>query len=644
MLKVKKALLLMLFMCCMILGMNAGQLTVMADVTASQSYVDAMTPGWNLGNTFEAVDTWSDRNSSWFQEPIETAWGNIPTTKEFLKNLKAQGFNSIRMPFTCYTRIGDAPDYKIMDKYLDRYAEVVQWAVDAGLYVIVDMHGDAWAWGTKIGLDDGTLMNKYKVLWTAVADKFKDYPQQVCFESFNEPKFDVQYSNEEEQVKKEAKILNDVNKTFYDVVRTSGGNNATRMLLLPLVNTNARDWECEELSNALAGYNDPNMMVTFHYYGYWPFSTNIAGTTTYNNQVKQGIEDTINVMDKYFTSKGVGVIGGEYGVLSESHVDHGEYLKYMNDLIYTGTTHKMNMMIWDAGQLIDRSNFTWKIDGLKDVVTSAQKGINSSSTECDTIFVKNSTRNSDASMGLNLNGNTLVSISDESKTLVDGVDYTCANGKITFKGSYINSVITGKYGVNKNLTLKFSNGADWKMYIVYKNTPVSSNVTGNTTSLKIPVNFNGSVLSTMEAKNNSGAGVGPNNWTTFKEFGSTFEPNYTNNTVEIKEDFFKECSDGVINLVFYWKDGSTTKYTLTKSGSTVTGVSGNETMESEDPIKVTGNGDVNNDGKVDIKDYIKVQRYLLDNSIEINKDNADMDADGSITVTDALLLKRVLMA
>lgn len=54
-------------------------------------------------------------------------------------------------------------------------------------------------------------------------------------------------------------------------------------------------------------------------------------------------------------------------------------------------------------------------------------------------------------------------------------------------------------------------------------------------------------------------------------------------------------------------------------------------------------GDVNGDGKVNIKDYIKLQKYLLDNTVEIKKENADMDGDGAVTVTDALLLKKALM-
>ena len=639
MIKSKRILLLIMFICCMIFGINEGQLTVMADVTASQAYVNAMSPGWNLGNTFEAVDTWSDRSYPGFVEPIETAWGNIPTTKELLASLKAQGFNSIRMPFTCYTRIGDAPDYKIMDAYIDRYAEVVQWAVDAGLYVIVDMHGDAWSWGTGIGTDDGTLMNKYKVLWKAVADKFKDYPEQVCFEALNEPAFN---GTKAEQIK----INNEVNKAFYDVVRNSGGKNATRMLLLPLLSTSAEEEECRGLAEGVAKLNDPNIMVTFHYYGYWPFSANVAGTTTYTSEVKKGIEDAIDIMDKYFIRNGIGVIAGEYGVLSEPGVvDHGEYLKYMEYLTWYGQQHNINMMVWDAGQLINRSSLTWKVDDIYDVIMSSANSIRSSSTECDSIFVKNSTRSSDASMKVNLNGNTLVSISDESKTLIEGVDYTCENGVLTFKGSYINSVIDGSYGVNEKLVLKFSQGADWKISVIYRNTPISSNASGTSTSLKIPVNFNGSILSTMEAADISGRGVGPNNWTTYKEYKQTFEPNYTDNTIEIKEAFFKECSDGVINLTFHWKDGLTTKYTLNKSGSTVTGVSGNETMESE-KVVISDEvilGDVNNDGKVNIKDYVKLQKYILNNSIEINKDNSDVNNDGKINITDILLLKKIII-
>jgi len=208
--------------------------------TASQAYANAMEPGWNLGNTFESVDTWSDTSNPNWTDNGEQAWGNPIITKALIHSVKQFGFKSIRMPFTCYTRTGNAPDYKIKEEYLKRYAEVVNWALDEGFYVIVDMHGDCWTWGHNIGSDDGTAMKKYKALWAQVADYFKNYSDKVCFESLNEPYFD-RTNGDKIESEEQIKINNQVNKAFYEVVRNSGGNNATRMLVFPNLSTSATE-------------------------------------------------------------------------------------------------------------------------------------------------------------------------------------------------------------------------------------------------------------------------------------------------------------------------------------------------------------------------------------------------------------------
>ena len=64
-----------------------------------------------------------------------------------------------------------------------------------------------------------------------------------------------------------------------------------------------------------------------------------------------------------------------------------------------------------------------------------------------------------------------------------------------------------------------------------------------------------------------------------------------------------------------------------------------------DPEQPTLLGDVNKDGKVTIKDYVKLQKYVMNPSaVEINTANADMNKDGKINVTDVMLLKKALLA
>ena len=63
-------------------------------------------------------------------------------------------------------------------------------------------------------------------------------------------------------------------------MRGSGGNNATRLLVLPTLHTSADQACLDALASTFTALNDPNLIATVHYYGYWPFSVNIAGGTT----------------------------------------------------------------------------------------------------------------------------------------------------------------------------------------------------------------------------------------------------------------------------------------------------------------------------------------------------------------------------
>ncbi|MDS0527432.1 cellulase family glycosylhydrolase [Clostridium sp. SHJSY1] len=628
----RKLFILSLFLGFIFIGSTKTQVVAKAaenTTTASQAYANAMGPGWNLGNTFDSVDT--NTSNPYWKDLGEQAWGNPIVTKELIHSIKEFGFKSIRMPFTCYTRTGDAPTYTIKADYLNRYAEVVNWALNEGLYVLIDaQHVDPSIWGHNIGSDDGTAMKKFKALWTQVADYFKDYSDKVCFESLNEPYYN---GSDEEQIK----INNEVNKAFYEVVRNSGGKNATRMLVFPNLKTNAGDAESKSSSETILNLNDKNIMATYHYYGYWPFSVNLAGYTTFDGQTLDDAKKSIDIMHNNFIQNGIGVICGEYGVLGDlSHIDHGEYLKYIEYITSYGKANGIGMIMWNNGRDIDRYNYTWGDKNAYDIIMTSANSLRSSYAASDRIFVTEKNRNADVSTKLTLNGNKLMSISDQNRQLVLGTDYTYENETVTFKGSYVNSIIANKYGINGTLNLKFSNGPDWKIDVTFNNKPISSDSTGTTDKLVIPMKFNGSILSTMEASYSNGSGAGPNNWTTYKEFGTTFSPNYDNNTLTITDKFFAECNDGTINLKFHWKNGDITEYVLNKSGKNVTGKA---IGQNNPPVLL---GDVNDDGQVSITDYLALKKYLTNSKYVINEKNSDINGDGKLNIVDLLELRNLI--
>lgn len=559
-------------------------------LTPSQAYAQAMQPGWNLGNTFDGYDTNGDRG--------EESWGNPKVTKELIHNIKEQGFKSIRMPFTTVMRTGAAPDYTIDPTFLARYAEVVNWALDEGLYVMINVHHDSWNWAKNIGTDDGSAMAQYKAIWTQLADYFKDYPEEVCFETLNEPQF---IGTDAEQIE----INNQVNEACYEIVRNSGGNNATRMLIFPTLNTNDSEDRCESLYNSIKKLNDPNIIATFHYYGPWAFGVNIAGRTTFDDWVQGELEGALDRVYNKLGSKGLGVICGEYGLLgfdtALGTVEEGEMLKYMEYLGYYANQKDITMMLWDNGQHFSRYNYTWSDQELFDMIKASWSG-RSSYTEADHIFIKKGSAVNDVTQKLTLNGNTLVSISDANKELVLGQDYTVSNDTVTIKASYLTDVLASTYGTCSTLNFKFSSGKDWKVYVTYYNRPVMSAANGTTNGLVIPVDYKGDIVETMEAVDASGAAVGPQNWTTYKEFGRTFAPDYTNNTLKITESFFAETNDGAITLKVHFLSGEVVNYKVVKSGSMVVGTPTETTTEDKEDENQGGNTGDNQGDNTDNKD------------------------------------------
>jgi aryl-phospho-beta-D-glucosidase BglC (GH1 family) len=530
-----------------------------AAVTLSQQYAQAMNPGWNLGNTFDSYNASGPEN--W-----EESWGNPKVTRELIKTIKEQGFHSIRIPLTIATRTGPAPDYTIDQTFLARYAQVVQWALEEGLYVMINIHHDSWTWAEKIGSDDGTALAKYKAIWTQLADYFKDYSDKLCFESINEPKF----SDSDEQ--KNLKTLEQVNTEFYHIVRNSGGNNTTRMLVLPTYYTRGTEAECASLYQTIQKLDDDYIMATIHYYSYYSFSVNL-GVTTMTSQVTGELTDVFDRVYNQFIANGIGVICGEYGLLgfdnTKEAIEHGEILKYLEYINYYAKKKDITLMLWDNGQHLNRTSYTWYDPSFYNMLKTSWSG-RSSYAESDRIFVNDDTISKNVTLKLTENGNTLKDIYNGNTRLKKGTDYTLSGSVITFKAKYIKSVITGSYGINATLTMKFSAGADWEVYLTRYKLPVVGTGKGSASGFTIPVEFNGSRISTIEALNEKGSGTGPDSWTKYKMYGKAFSVDYTKNNVTILKYFFENAPDGIITFKLHFQSGEILSCKVKKAGTQVT--------------------------------------------------------------------------
>lgn len=519
--------------------------------TAMQAYVEAMQPGWNLGNTLDAT-------------PNETAWGNPLTTQALIHQIKAQGFKSIRIPVTWDTgnRLGPAPSYTIDPAWLDRVQQVVDWSLAEGLYVMLNVHHDSY-WVRDMATNHDAVLAKFNAIWSQVAPRFRDHSDKLMFESINEPDF----LNASDATK--MSLLNELNTSFFHIVRNTGGGNATRPLVLPSFNTNSSQQWLDSLKATMTALNDPNLIATVHFYGFWPFSVNIAGVTTVNDAVVADINATVNNTYNTFIADGIPVVVGELGLLNwgpdSLSIERGEALKFFEIFTAAARAKGITWQLWDAGQLFNRTTYQWKDPELVDYYMQSLT-TRSSTAATDLIFVPDGAP-ADAVIPLNLNGNTFVSLTSGATTLTPGVDYTIAGDVLTVKAGALAAFASGGYGEKAVLTANFSAGVPWKLHVRHNAAPALGAVSGTKSgALVIPTSFNGDLLATMEAKYVAAPAYpypGPAEWTSFKGYDDAYLPDYTNNTITIKKEFFAATTNDAVDLTFHFWSGKKVNYRVT---------------------------------------------------------------------------------
>lgn len=335
--------------------------------------------GINLGNTLEACDSNVGIKTN---TPLsyETHWGQPKTTQAMIDGMKAAGFDTIRIPVAWMTNATHLyeGDYTIDADYMDRVEEVVRYARKAGMYVIINDHWDGgWygMFGSESAETRALAMEAYKGMWQQIAERFRDYPDYLIFESANEElgtRFDensalycsdsvVTYLNDDERYA----LTNEINQTFVDVVRATGGNNATRFLLIAGYGTNI-DQTCDDRFQMPKDTADSKLMVSVHYYDPWSY----CGASSAVSATKWGKVSDYEYMDQQlakmtkFTEAGYGVVIGEYGALPCSDGLKDNTLAYHTAFLDACTKYDLTNCLWDCSGLYKRVSQTFADDDI----------------------------------------------------------------------------------------------------------------------------------------------------------------------------------------------------------------------------------------------------------------------------------------
>ena len=348
----------------------------------SLEFQTLMGNGINLGNTLESTDrdysskTLAEMTNTYGVKGCENSWGQPTTTQEMMNTMKAGGFDSIRLPIAWTTFMDNIStgDYTINPEFLDRVQEIVDYARNADMYVIINDHWDGGWWG-MFGSSDTAVQQQahdlYVSMWTQIAERFKDYSDYVIFEGGNEElgnRFNDKIAGTAGTLSADDcyKKSLEVNQLFVDTVRATGGNNAERFLLIPGYNTDitmtcdSRFFMPDDAANKL--------LISVHYYTPWAYCGE-KGMSNWGSATNLTEMNDLLASMKKFTDEGYGVIIGEYAVL----VDNGVF-KENTDLFYNNFLDNCDLygyvpMLWDCSNLLDRRNCSWTNDEIIKIYT-----------------------------------------------------------------------------------------------------------------------------------------------------------------------------------------------------------------------------------------------------------------------------------
>lgn len=312
--------------------------------------------GYNIGNTMEVPGN-------------PTGWGNSFPDAAYVKAIKDAGFNTVRIPCAWNSH---ASNGTINAGWLDSVKTVVDLVINNGMYAILNSHWDE-GWledevfsgghidrnGNQATTDSSKVRALQEGYWKQIADYFKTYDEHLIFASANEPGVNDHrggsaadgYTDNGQLAFNEDRmtILKRLHEACLRAVRTSGGNNATRIVVVQAPRT-----EIDKVPLLSAQYptdpaGDGYTMAEVHFYPYqfslmtsgdeswgkmfyyWEDQTpgNDAAHTCSGSSLgsKSSIDQLFSGLKSTFYDKGIPVVIGEMGAVKRLGVLTGENLK-----------------------------------------------------------------------------------------------------------------------------------------------------------------------------------------------------------------------------------------------------------------------------------------------------------------------------
>ena len=380
---------------------------------------------------------------------------------------------------------------------MQRVEDVVDAALERGLYTIVNAHHEAWFDLTDPGYNYTDIENQFYSLWSQIGTKLACKSSLLAFEPINEPG-----ANTADQIAE----LNKIQGLFVQALADSGGFNSERVITL------IGPGEGLDIpGNLILPENMTNpYALQFHYYSPYDFIFQAWGKTIWGSDAdKLALDTDLSEIRNNYTD--VPLIMGEWD--ANPSCEQAARWKYFDYLIREARLYKITTFMWDAGSdLLNRTANTWTDPVAHSILINAAAGTNNSladSTEDPNARTQQSsayiwhrigTTVNDTSLPYLWNGNTLKSITGPAGTLIQGRDYTVSGSNITYKASFLSRYFSTSAsptpGQKALLTLNYSHGSPLYAKLIAWDTPILATTTASASSvgtndLYIPITYKG---------------------------------------------------------------------------------------------------------------------------------------------------------
>lgn len=325
-------------------------------VSRTESYFDR---GINIGNTLESQSSQVLGSSAEY----ETHWGNPVIDQELFDFIKECGFTIVRIPVNWDQHIIDN-QYTIDPLWMARVKEVVDYAYACDLEVIIDTHHERWSDIDEESFPESLKMTE--VIWRQIAETFKDYDERLLFEGFNELKNSqgVYADRENDRI---YDIVNKLNKSFVDTVRSTGGRNEKRNLLVSTYYNSCDQIDLEKFDKSLLG---DNILLSVHLYAPYKFtgiSSDELNTISWSKDDEgdvKTLKKQIDNLSKFQEENGCQIIVTEMGNVDKNNLEsRKQWTEYVVDRL---SAENISYIWWDD-TIVDERNTSYAILNRKEL-------------------------------------------------------------------------------------------------------------------------------------------------------------------------------------------------------------------------------------------------------------------------------------